>query len=66
MVLDELDVELQMVEKYIKIAEEKNDMKNLRDLLMIQKKLQAQEARLRYKMNIQYKQDTTPTTKDRD
>lgn len=66
MVLDEIDVELQMVDRYIKIAEEKNDMKNLRELLKIQKKLQAQEARLRYKLNIEYKQDTTDSTKDRD
>lgn len=66
MVLDELDVELQMVEKYIRLAEEKNDMKALRELLMIQKKLQAQESRLRYKMKIEWNQSTASSTQDRD
>lgn len=54
MVLDELDVELTMVDKYIQQAEDKKDMKRLRELYMIKKKLQAQDARLRYKIKIEW------------
>lgn len=66
LIYEELDVELQMVDKYIRVAEEKNDLKNLRELLKIKRKLQAQESRLKYKMNIDYNQKTKDSTEDRD
>jgi acetyl-CoA carboxylase beta subunit len=66
LILDELDVELVMVDKYIRIAEEKNDMKNLRELLKIKKKLQNQEARLKYKMNFEWNQKTPNSLKHND
>lgn len=56
-ILDELDVELTMCNKYIQQAEEKNDMKGLRNLLMIKKKLEAQRNKLKYKMKVDYKED---------
>jgi hypothetical protein len=54
LVLDELDVELTMVDKYIAIAEDNKDMKRLRELLLLKKKLQAQDARLRYKIKLEW------------
>lgn len=54
LIMDELDVELTMIDKYIAIAEEKKDMKRLRELLLIKKKLQAQDARLKYKVKMEW------------
>lgn len=45
-VLDEINVELKMCDKYIELAEGKNDMKALRQLYTIQKELQKQKARI--------------------
>ena len=56
-ILDELDVELNMCNRYIKQAEDKNDLKAVRQCLMIKKKLEAQRNRLRYKMEVEYKDD---------
>ena len=54
LVLNELDVELQMADKYIQEAEEKKDMKKLRERLLLKKKLQSQYARLRYNIKIEW------------
>ena len=54
LVLNELDVELNMVDRYIRQAEEKNDLKKVRELLLIKKKLQSQYARLRYNLKIEW------------
>lgn len=56
-VLDEIDTELEMTERYIRIAEEKNDMKALRNLLTIKKSLQRQRDRLKYKIAIEYNEN---------
>lgn len=56
-ILDEIDVELNMCNRYIKEAEEKNDLKAVRRLLMIKKKLEAQRSRLVFKMKTEYKED---------
>ena len=50
MLTDEIEIELQMCQKYIDIAEQKNDMKALKQLLMIQRDLQRQHQRIKYKM----------------
>lgn len=47
-VLDELDVEITMCNKYIEQAEEKKDMKGLKNLLTIKKKLEHERRRLRF------------------
>ena len=56
-ILDEIDVELNMCDRYIKEAEDKNDLKAIRRLLMIKKKLEAQRSRLVFKMKTEYKED---------
>lgn len=54
LVLNELDVELTMVDKYIQADEEKKDMKRLREHLLLKKKLQSQYARLKYNIKIEW------------
>lgn len=56
MVIDELEIELKMCEKYIDIAESKNDMKALKKLLTIQRELQRQLQRVKYKMKVDFGQ----------
>lgn len=60
LILDEIDTELQMTEKYLRIAEDKNDMKATRQLLRTQRDLQRQRQRLRYRMKV-YNQRTNLT-----
>ena len=52
--INELDVELTMIDKYIHDAEDKKDYKKLRELLLIKKKLQGHYGRLKYNMKINY------------
>jgi hypothetical protein len=52
MVLDEIEIELKMVQKYLDIAESKNDLKATKELLTIQRNLERQRQRIKYKMNI--------------
>ena len=56
MVIDELEIELKMCEKYIDIAESKNDMKALKQLLTIQRELERQLQRIKYKMKVDFGQ----------
>lgn len=53
MVTDEIEIELKMCQKYIDIAESKNDMQALKQLLMIQRDLERQHQRIKYKMKIE-------------
>lgn len=56
MLIDEIEIELKMCQKYIDIAEQKNDMKALKQLLMIQRDLQRQQQRIKYKMKVEFGQ----------
>ena len=56
MVLDEIEIELKMCEKYIEIAESKNDMKALKKLLTIQRELERQRQRIKYNMKVKFGQ----------
>ena len=53
MLIDELEIELEMCEKYISLAEQKNDMKALKDLLSTKRELQRQLQRIKYKMHVE-------------
>ena len=53
MIMDELEVELNMCERYIKLAEEKNDMKAVRSLLQTKRALEKQRGMLKYHANIE-------------
>jgi len=56
MVIDEIEIELKICKKYIEIAESKNDMKALRELLSIQRNLERQLQRIKYKMKVNFGQ----------
>lgn len=49
LVIDELEVELKMIDKYISDADEKKNYKKEKELMLIKKKLQTQYDRLAYK-----------------
>ena len=65
LVLDDIEIELKMVDRYIKQAEDENDLKKVRQLEMIQRNLQRQQQRIKYKMHVVYKQDV-PNVADND
>ena len=46
-----------MCERYLRLAEEKNDMKAIRQIEITQRNLQRQQQRIKYKMEVTYKQD---------
>lgn len=50
LILDEIDVELDMTDRYLKEAEDNGNNEKIRSLLKIKKKLESQKARLRYNM----------------
>ena len=56
MIIDEIEIELKMCEKYIEIAESKNDMKALKRLLTIQRELERQRQRIKYNMKVKFGQ----------
>lgn len=53
MLLDEIEIEIEMCEKYIQIAEQKNDMKALKQLLITKRDLERQRQRIKYKMKVE-------------
>ena len=57
LVLDDIEIELKMCERYLRLAEEKNDMKAIRQIEITQRNLQRQQQRIKYKMKVTYKQD---------
>lgn len=58
LLLDEIDVELEMIEKEIQLAEQKNQMKKLRKLMLIKKDLQREYQRI--KLNVRIGKDIVP------
>lgn len=58
MILDEIEIELKMVERYMKVAEDQNDLEAQRELLKVQRNLERQHQRIKYKMKVQLGQET--------
>ena len=56
-ILDDIEIELKMCERYIKQAEDDGDLKKVRELEIIQRNLQRQQQRIKYKMHVVYKQN---------
>lgn len=52
LIVDEIEIELKMVQKYLDIAESKNDLKATKQLLEIQRKLERQRQRIKYKIAV--------------
>lgn len=65
LILDDIEIELKMCERYIKQAEDDGDLKKVRDLEIIQRNLQRQQQRIKYKMHVVYKQNV-PDVPDND
>lgn len=63
-VLDEIEVELEMTKRYLKKAEDDNNLEKQRELLKIKKKLESQKARLTY--NMIFKHGETVPNKEKD
>ena len=53
--LDEIEVELKMCERYLRMYEEKNDLKAVRQCEIIQRNLQRQHQRIKYRMKIDFR-----------
>lgn len=57
MIIDEIEIELQMVDRYMKIAEDKDDLQAQRSLLTTRRQLERQLQRIKYKMKVDFGQD---------
>lgn len=66
LVLDDIELELKMCERYIKAAEDKNDLKKVREYEKLQRTLQRQKQRLQYKMLTIYNQKVPEIKNDND
>ena len=53
-VLEEIDIELEMTKRYLKKAEDDNQLEKQRELLKIKKRLEGQRARLAYNMTFKH------------
>lgn len=54
LILDDIEIELDMCERYLKLAEEKNDMKAIRNIMQTKRSLQRQQQRLKYNMAVEF------------
>ena len=50
--IDEIEIELKMCQKYIDLAESKNDLKALKKLYTIQRELEKQRAKIKFKIGL--------------
>lgn len=66
LILDDIEVELKMCEKYIRAAEDNNDMKALKQLYTIQKNLERQKQRIKYNMKVNFNQSVPNTASSND
>lgn len=55
LIFDEIEVEIEMCDKYLRIAEDKNDMKAVRNIMQTKRALERQRQRLRNGMGTEYK-----------
>lgn len=63
LIVDDIDIELAMCEKYMRLAEEKGDMEAIRNIMKTQRELQRQKNKLAYNMQMKFheKQPTLPS-----
>ena len=65
LILDDIDIELKMCERYIRQYEDKGDLKKVRQCEQIQRSLERQKQRIKYKMITVYHQKV-PDVKNED
>lgn len=61
LIIDDIDIELNMCERYMKIAEDKNDLQAQKHILQTQRELQRQKQRLQYNMQVKFREKTPPS-----
>lgn len=66
LVLDEIDIELDMCRRYMRQAEDQNDLAAQKRLLQIEKNLIRQKQRIQYNMKVEWGQNVPDTKKDDD
>ena len=66
LVLDEIDIEIEMCKRYLRQAEDQNDLEAQKKLLRIQRNLERQKQRIQYNMKINWNQDIPNVAKDDD
>lgn len=66
LIMDDIDIELKMVDRYIKQAEDDGDLKKVRQLEIMQRNLQRQQQRIKYRMHVVYNQKVPNVTSDDD
>ena len=63
-ILDDIEIELKMCERYIRKAEDDGDMKKVRQMEIMQRNLIRQQQRIKYRMAVVYNQKTPNATSD--
>lgn len=66
LVLDELEVEIEMCKRYLRQAEDQNDLEAQKRLLRIQRNLERQKQRIAYNMKMYWNQDVPSINKNED
>lgn len=66
LVLDEIDIELEMCKRYLRQAEDQNDLDAQKRLLQIQRNLERQQQRIKYNMKLHWNQDVPNVARDDD
>lgn len=61
LVLDEIDIEIEMCKRYLRQAEDQNDLEAQKKILRIQRNLERQKQRIEYNMKIHWNQDIPNT-----
>lgn len=54
LILDDIEVELKMCDKYLSLAENKNDMKAIRNIMQTKRSLERQQQRIKYNMAVEF------------
>ena len=62
--LDEIEIELKMCERYLRMYEEQQDMQKIRQCEIIQRNLERQRQRIKYKMAVDFKHADVSSVKD--
>lgn len=60
LILDDIEIELNMCDRYMKMAEQKDDMQAQRHILQTQRELLRQKQRLEYNMQVKFREKTPP------
>lgn len=66
LVLDEIDIEIEMCKRYMRQAEDQNDLDAQKQLLRIQRNLERQKQRIQYNMKVNWNQDVPKIGNDDD